>query len=154
MKEMDNMITQLFQDKPIAQESLWSMHEGIMDQVLSNPVNFQEKLLLAQRRKWGYILLGIILSFGMGLFFVAWFAADRIQSGLVQLSTWIITNIPSFEVFVEGWRWLAEKWILLSNVKMGIEIFWQQYAYSIMGIILAWVVFESMRGKVLFREEQ
>jgi hypothetical protein len=152
MNGMEDMLNQLFRDKPIAQESLWSMRDGIMDQILSNPVNFQEKILIAQRRKWGIILLGVLSFLGTGLFLLTWLAGDWLKNGLGQITAWILTNVPGLGVFVEGWKWFVEKWILLTHLKTGIELLWQQYAYSIMGIILVWVVFEGMRGKMMFKE--
>lgn len=154
MNEMDDMLTQLFQDKPIAQESLGQLRMGVMDQILSAPIDFQERISVAQRRKWGYVFLGILSMFSLSFFLLAWFAGPWLQSGLSQLSTWIVTYVPALGVFAKGWEWLVEKWLLLTHLRIGLELLWNQYAFSIMGILLVWVLFDGMRDKLILREQK
>lgn len=154
MNEMDDMLSQLFQDKPIAQESLRSMRKGVMDQILSVPINFQEKLLVAQRRKWGFVLLGVLSILSLSFFLLTWFAGPWLQKGLSLVSPWIMTNVPALGVFVNGWEWIVEKWVLLTQLKIGLEFLWHQYAISIMGVMFAWVLFEGMHDKMILREQK
>lgn len=154
MNEMDDMLTQLFRDKPIAQESLLTMRKGVMDQILSAPIDFQEKLSIAQRRKWGFVFLGVLSLLSVSFFLVTWFAGPWLQQGLSLVSSWIVTNVPALVVFVNGWEWLVEKWVVLTHLIIGLEFFWNQYAFSIMGILLVWVLFDETREKMSLREQK
>lgn len=154
MNEMDDILTQLFQDKPVAQESLGTLRKGIMDQILSAPIDFQERILMAQRRKWGYVLLGILSAFSLTFFLITWFAGPWLQKGLNLVSSWLMINVPALGVFANGWEWLVEKWVLLTRLKIGLELLWNQYAFSIMGILLVWVLFDGMREKMSLREQK
>jgi hypothetical protein len=151
---MDDMLTQLFRDKPIDQESLGKLRMGVMDQILAAPLDFQERISIAQRRKWGYVFLGILSTFSLSFFLLTWFAGPWLQKGLSQLSTWIVTYVPVLGVFANGWEWLVEKWILLTHLRIGLELLWNQYAFSIMGILLVWVLFDGMRDKLILREQK
>jgi hypothetical protein len=154
MNQIDDMLTQLFHDKPIAQESLLKLHNGVMDQILAVPIDFKEKTLLAQRRKWGFILLSILTSFGLGLLLLTWLAGPWFETELTMAVAWIITNIPELDKYSGGFEWLSEKWTILSHLMTGVKYIWQQYAISIMGIILVWVMFEGIRAKQFLREQR
>ncbi len=154
MNEMDDMLTQLFQDKPIPQESLGKLRMGVMDQILSAPIDFQERISIAQRRKWGYVFLGILSTFSLSFFLLTWFAGPWLQKGLIQISTWIVTYVPALGVFIKGWEWLVGKWVLLTHLRIGLELLWNQYAFSVMGILLVWVLFDGMRDKLILREQK
>lgn len=149
MNGMDNMMSQLFQDKPIDQESLRSLSDGIMNQILASPVNFKEELLREERRKWGLVFLSVLLSVSIGLFLIVWFAKDWLQQVLSQVSLWVLTSVPGFGVFMKAGEGFAEKWVLLTQLKTGAEYLWHQYAFSIMGIALVWVLFEGVRDKTI-----
>lgn len=154
MNEMDDMLSQLFQDKVIAQDSLLTMRKGVMDRILSAPIDFQEKLLIAQRRKWGFVFLGLLSLLSLSVFLITWFAGPWLQKGLSLIFTWIVTNVPALVVFMKGWEWWVEKWVVLTHLKIGLEFFWNQYAFSIMGILLVWVLFDGMRDKMSLREQK
>lgn len=154
MNEMDDMLTQLFRDKPIDQESLGKLRMGVMDQILAAPMDFQERISIAQRRKWGYVFLGILSTFSLSFFLLTWFAGPWLQKGLSQISTWIVAYLPVLGVFAKGWEWLVEKWVFLTHLRIGLELLWNQYAFSIMGILLVWVLFDGMRDKLILREQK
>lgn len=150
MNDMDNRLSQLFQDEPIAQESLGAFHEGIMNQILMNPVNFQEEILRAERRKWGFVFLSILLTLGLGIFLILWFAKDWLVQTISPVVLWVGTSIPGFGALMEIGQGLLEKWMLLIQLKAGAETLWNQYAFSIVGILLVWVLFEGARSKTNF----
>ena len=154
MNEMDDMLTQLFRDKPIAPDALLTMRKGVMDQILSAPIDFQEKLSIAQRRKWGFVFLGVLSLLSLSIFLVMWLAGPWLQKGLSLVSSWVVTNVPALVAFVSGWEWFAEKWVALTHLIIGLEFFWNQYAFSIMGILLVWVLFDGMREKMSLREQK
>lgn len=135
MRETDNLWTQLFQDEPIKEISLRNLQTGVMSQILANPIDFQAKILMAQRRKWGLALLIVLFAAGFGLFGLIWFGGD-----------WL------FNVMRLALEEFQQKWILLSRLKLGLEFLWQQYVWSVMGFALVWVLFDGMRHKMLVKD--
>lgn len=135
MRETDNLWTQLFQDEPIKEISLRNLQTGVMSQILANPIDFQAKILMAQRRKWGLALLVVLFTAGFGLFGLVWFGGD-----------WLFNVM---RLALEGFQ---QKWILLSRIKLGLEFLWQQYVWSVMGFALVWVLFDGMRHKMLVKD--
>lgn len=135
MRETDNLWTQLFQDEPIKEISLRNLQTGVMSQILANPIDFQAKILMAQRRKWGLALLIVLFAAGFGLFGLIWFGGD-----------WLFNVM---RLALEGFQ---QKWILLSRIKLGLEFLWQQYVWSVMGFALVWVLFDGMRHKMLVKD--
>ncbi|MGE4274319.1 MAG: hypothetical protein AB7E31_15895 [Desulfitobacterium sp.] len=151
MKEMDDMLKQLFPDKPIAQESLQRMSSGIMDQILAAPINFQEQRLVAQRRKGGFIFLTIIVTLSFSFFLLNWFFGPWLSEGLRTIGLWLTAHVPFLEYFLGRWDWLIDTVEVLANIKLGYEFLWGQYGLSIMGILLVWVLFEGIRAKLNHR---
>ncbi|AGA68086.1 hypothetical protein Desdi_0553 [Desulfitobacterium dichloroeliminans LMG P-21439] len=151
MKEMDDMLKQVFQDKPIAQESLQRMSSGIMDQILAAPMNFQEQRLLAQRRKVGFIFLGTVVTLSFSLFLLNWFLGPWLSEGLKTIGLWLTANVPFLGYFLGRWDWLIDTIEILANIKLGFEFLWGQYGFSIMGILFVWVLFEGLRSKLNHR---
>lgn len=90
MNEMDDTLNQLFQDKPIAQESLRSFQDCVMNQILAHPVDFRAEILRTQRQKWGLFILSILLLTGVGILFTAWFAGAWLQP--------VVTPVKSIEI--------------------------------------------------------
>lgn len=135
MRETDNLWTQLFQDEPIKEISLRNLQTGVMSQILANPIDFQAKILMAQRRKWGLALLIVLFIAGLGLFGLVWFGGD-----------WLFNVM---RLALEGFQ---QKWILFSRIKLGLEFLWQQYVWSVMGFASVWVLFDGIRHKMLVKD--
>lgn len=148
MKEMDEMLKQIFQDKPIAQESLQRMNVGLMHQILANPVDFQEKRLVAQRRKAGFIFLGSVIVLSVGFFLFNWFFGPWLGEGLSNLALWLVANVPILGWFQDRWDWFFDTITILFNIKLGYQVLWGQYGLAIMGILFSWVLFEGIRDKL------
>lgn len=148
MKEMDEMFKQLFQDKPIAQESLSRMNVGIMDQILANPVDFQEKQLVAQRQKAGFIFLGSIIGLSISFFQINWFFGSWLGEGLSNIVVWLAANVPVLAWFQDRLDWFFDTLTILFNIKLGYQVLWGQYGFAIMGILFSWVLFEGVRDQL------
>lgn len=135
MNETDNLWNQLFQEEPVNDASLQSMKKGVMTQVLANPIDFYSKLLMAQRRKWGTVLLVVLLIAGLSAFGLIWFKGE-----------WLLSFIP------QAREWLFEQEKLLSQLIIGLEFLWQLYVWPFLGIAIAWVLFDGIRHKMLVRD--
>lgn len=135
MNEMDNLWVQLFQDEPLNEASLQNLKTGVMTQILAHPIDFQAKILMAQRRKWGAVLLAVLLAAGLGVFSLIWFKGE-----------WLLSLIR----YAPGWILQQEK--LLSQLIIGFEYLWQLYAWPFLGMAIAWVLFDGIRHKMLVRE--
>ncbi|WP_019849435.1 hypothetical protein [Desulfitobacterium sp. PCE1] len=152
MKEMDDILKSVFHDKPIAQEPLQGMRMRIMDQILAAPVDFREKRLAMQRRKWGIIFLSAFFVLSLSLFLINWFLGSWLGGGLNTLVLWLTANIPILAWFQDRWVWLFDTLTILSNLKLGYQFLWQQYGLAVMGILFSWVLFEGIRDNKLKRK--
>lgn len=135
MNGTDTMWTQLFQEKPINEASLGNLKTGVMTQVLASPIDFQAKILVAQRRKWGVFLLVVLLAAGLGSFGLIWFEGEWLLS--------LISHAP---------EWFRQQGRLLSQLILGLEYLWQQYVWPFVGIAFAWVLFDGIRHKMQVKE--
>ena len=154
MDEMENILTQLFQDKPIPGDALQGMRQGVMSQILASPMDFREKLLVAQRRKWGMIFLGILSVLSLGYFLLITLAGSWLDKAFSYTSVWIARILPAGGFLANQWEWLNGKWEALGSLSIGLELLWQQYSYSIIGILFAWVLFEGLRDKIVLKEQK
>lgn len=147
MKEMDDLLKSVFQDKPIAQEPLQGMQARIMEQILASPVDFQEKLLVRQRRKWGTIFLSGLFALSLSIFLINWFLGPWLGGGLKLFVLWLAAHIPMLAWLQNRWDWFLDTLTILSNLKIGYQFLWQQYGLAVMGILSSWVLFEGIRDK-------
>lgn len=135
MNEMENLWAQLFQEEPICEASLQNVKTGVMTQILDHPIDFQAKILMAQRRKWGAVLLAALMVAGLGVFSLLWFQGE-----------WFLSMIG----YVLGW--LLQQGKLFSQLIIGVEYLWQLYVWPFLGVAIAWVLFDGIRNKMLIRE--
>lgn len=135
MNETDNLWAQLFQDEPVNEVSLQNLKMGVMTQILASPIDFQAKILMAQRRKWGIALLAVLLATGLSFFGLIWFEGDWLLR--------LISHAPG---------WFLQQGKLLSQLIVGFEYLRQQYVWSFLGIASAWVLFDGIRHKMLVEE--
>ncbi|AHF08393.1 hypothetical protein [Desulfitobacterium metallireducens] len=135
MNEMDNLWAQLFQEEPLCEASLQNLKTGVMAQILDHPIDFQAKILMAQRRKWGAVLLAALVVAGLGVFSLLWFQGE-----------WLLSMIG----YVPGW--LLQQGKLFSQLIIGVEYLWQLYVWPFLGVAIAWVLFDGIRNKMLIRE--
>lgn len=151
MKEMDEMLKELFRNEPIAQEPLQKMNATIMEQILACPMDFEEKRSLAQRRKWGKIFLTTVLTLSLSFFLLNWFFGPWLRTGLYNGIAWLAGQIPTLAWILGRWDWLFDKWEVLANLKIGFQFLWGQYGLAIMGILFAWVLFEGIKGNIVVK---
>ena len=147
MKEMDDMLKEMFRDRPIASKRLHEMSAGIMDQIFSAPVDFQEKRRVAQRRKAGFIFLGSVIGLSLGLFLSSWLLGPWLSEGLRMVAVWLVAHVPILGWLQERWDWLFNTLGVLLNVRSGYQALWSQYGFPIMGILFSWALFEGIREK-------
>ena len=148
MKEIDDMLKEVFADRPIAQEPLQRMSVNIMDQILASPMDFQEKLLARQRKRWGIIFISSLLVLSLTIFLLNWFFGSWLSEGLSFIALWLTANIPFLAWFGDRWDWLFDTLTLLSNIKLGYQFLWGQYGWAVMGILFSWVLFEGIRDRL------
>lgn len=111
MIQPDNLWTRVFQDKDIPGHLLDKLQSNVMSQILAKPVNFEEALLLAQRRRWGLLLGGSIL-----------------MAGLIFLGVLVLVGAGAL------WQWLSLTRDLLITAVKGMGLIWQEYSWSMQGV--------------------
>ncbi len=102
--------TQLFKDKDIPDNLLDNLQAKVMTQIFAQPVDFEEALLLVQRRRWGLVLGGSILAAGLLLLGLLWLA------GMGAL-----------------WQFFVPKLNLLVSMVKGMELIYQEYSWALAG---------------------
>lgn len=135
MNKTDLLWGQIFEEEPINAASLQSLKNGVMAQIFAHPTDFQTKLLIAQRRKWGAILLAVLMIVGLGVFSLIWFKGEWLLS--------LVIYAPG-RLFEQGKR--------LSQLMIGIEFLWQIYVWPFLGIAISWVLFDGIRHKMAIKE--
>lgn len=153
MDEREDFMRELFQEHPIAQEDLEVLQRNIMAQIRSSPVNFQAKLQ-AQRRKLGLIFLCGISSLSVLFFFLFRFFAPWISGFLNRSWEWLLSHVPLLGNLLYPWEWLGldRAWIVLKPLILSYDVFWSRYGFAVVGILIAWVVFDSLGEKVLTKQ--
>lgn len=111
MTQPDSMWTQVFQDKDIPGHLLDKLQSRVMARILAEPVNFEEALLLAQRRRWGVLLGGSILL-----------------AGLIFLGVLVLVGAGA------SWEWLSLTRDVLITAFKGMGLIWQEYSWSMLGV--------------------
>ncbi len=153
MNDREDFMWEMFQDHPIAQEDLQSLQVNIMEQVRSSPVDFQARLC-SQRRKIGLIFLAGISTLSVIFFFMFRFFGPWISTWANNAWAWLLSYVPLLRGLMLPWEWLGlgRVWEVLKHLKLGYEVFWGQYGLAIIGILLVWVVFDSLRDQVLTKQ--
>ncbi|WP_459998714.1 hypothetical protein [Paradesulfitobacterium aromaticivorans] len=84
-----------------------------MAQIFAQPVDFEEALLLAQRRRWGLVL-------GLG--------GSILVAGLLLLGLLWLTGMGAL------WQFFVPKLNLLVSMVKGMELIWQEYSWALTGV--------------------
>ncbi|WP_425805324.1 hypothetical protein ACHOLT_01585 [Desulfitobacterium sp. Sab5] len=134
MQEMD-MLNRLFRDEPINEDSLQQMKMGIMNQILAKPMDFQAKILRTQRRKWGLLLLALFLFAGIGFFSLIWFEGNWLVREYINILSAFMEDVKAF-----------------GRLRVGLELLWQQYVWSFLGIAFSWVLFDGIHHKMFIKD--
>ncbi|MHB8124475.1 MAG: hypothetical protein ACYDEJ_02325 [Desulfitobacteriaceae bacterium] len=147
MSETENLWSQLFQDKPIPEERLESLKLKVMSHILEHPIDFQRQLLLVARRRWGIILLGLLMISGFGLALLVYFKGYLLVELLENLAWFISGFLPN--------SWLSLLWenvrpnvILLTDLKSVIELLWYDYSWPLMSVLVLLVVIYQSESKL------
>lgn len=153
MNDREEFMKELFQDMAIAQEDLDGLKGNIMEQVRSSPVDFQAKLQ-TQRRKLGLIFLSGISTLSVIFFLMFRFFGSWVSTWANSVWEWLLGYVPILGGLLLPWEWLGlgKAWTIFKHLLLGYEIFWGQYGLAVIGILMAWVVFDSLRDKVLTKQ--
>ena len=143
MKETDKALwTQLFQDKPIPSTALEHFQTQLIAQIVANPVDFEEEIHLAQRRKWGIGLALSLMAAGLAFGVFLWLERDMVYHGLnlvlVMLSG--LTYVSNLQQL--GTR-IVENLLLLRELGTGLSLLWGVISWPILGVISVFVIFRS-----------
>ncbi len=143
MKETDKALwTQLFQDKPIPSTALDHFQAQLMAQIVANPVDFEEEIRLAQRRKWGIGLALSLMAVGLAFGVFLWLERNMVYQGLnlvlVMLSG--LTYVSNLQQL--GTR-IVENLLLLRELGTGLSLLWGVISWPILGVISVFVIFRS-----------
>lgn len=142
MKEMDNMWTQLFQDKPIPQGKLVDLQTQIMAQVLAQPVDFGETVHLEARRKWGMALAIGLMVVGLSFTALLWYRGDLVYQALDVLLG-MLSGLPFVFRLQQLMQHAVQEVLLLHTLRMGLSLMWQMVSWPLLGVLSVIVLFRS-----------
>ncbi len=131
MKGQNNYWTPLFQDRPIPAYALDQMQHNIMAQILASPVDFAMEKRMAERRRWGALLVICMLSSTLALGLLFWFQGDVLARLFMDGMQWIWALLP------DVWQRELNQWGEALNKLMltleGMQVFWQRLSLPVIG---------------------
>ncbi len=136
MREKEEFWNHLFEDKPVSQITLSNFQNKIMAQILSNPVNFDMEILLAKRRKLGFLLLGIILSLCLGSSLLIYFGVNVLQQLLGSALVYLTGLLVQIKLVWHVWSFV-----------------WNQFSWPLLGLGIVWVIIHGTRQDILSPRE-
>ncbi len=142
MSETENILSQLFQDKPIPEARLENLKLNVMNRILECPMDFQGQLLLATRRRWGIILLGLIMLSGLGITLLVYLKGSLLVEILENI-VWLISGFLPSSWLGLLWENVGPNVILLTGIKSLLELLWYDYSGFLMSILVLLVVIDQ-----------
>lgn len=149
MKRTDDvLLTQLFQDKPIPNETIGNFHTELMTKILANSINFKEEINLEQRRKWGIGLVACLILSGVAFGVFLWLGSDVVYRGLNVLLI-MLSGSPYVSELLRVGNQITQNIILSSELKVGISIIWGIVSWPLLGVFSVIVVLKRLNPNVL-----
>jgi hypothetical protein len=115
---------------------------------MEHPLDFQEQLLLAARKGWGMILLGLLTISALVPMLLIYFRGYVLLAFLDKLPLLI-------SAFFSGpwqsylWETIETKLVLLADIKSIIEILWTNYSWFLISIPVLFIVMYRSESKTL-----
>ncbi|HWQ89054.1 MAG TPA: hypothetical protein VN374_03680 [Desulfitobacteriaceae bacterium] len=129
MSGTENLWDQIFQDKPVSEARLANLRLNVMRQITEHPQDFQGQLLLAARKRWGMILVGLFAFGGL---------------------------LAPFFVLINGYflaeliKYAAGKVILiLIDIKPVITFLWDNYSLYLLSVLVLLVVLYRSENRTM-----
>jgi hypothetical protein len=116
---------------------------------MEHPLDFQGEILLETRKQWGIILLGLLTVSALVPALFIYF------KGYVLLG--VLENLPKLFSGILPGPWqsflgetIGSKVILFTDIKSVIELFWYNYSWYIMSVlVLIVVIYRSDRKTIM-----
>lgn len=134
---------QLFQDKPISSTALEHLQAQLMTQIRANPVNFEEEIRIAERRKWGIGLVVSLMVAGLVFGVFLWFGRNIVFQGLNVLLA-MVSGLTYFSYLQQMGHLVVENLLLLRELETGLSLLWGFISWPIFGVMSVFVIFTSM----------
>ncbi len=148
MSEMENLLSQLFQDKPILEAKLDSFKFEIMSSILEHPIDFQRQIFLSARRRWGMILLSSLIVSGLGLVALVYFKGYLFLE-MLENFVWFISGFLPSSWLSLLWQNIGPNVHLLADTKSVIKLLWHDYSWPLMSVMVLIVVMSGIRTRKL-----
>ena len=139
----DNTLwAQIFQDRPIPKAALENFQTQIMAQIMEHPVDFGEKMRLAERRKWGlWLAISLMVAvFAFGVFL--WFESDSVYQGLKVILVKLL-GLPYASELQQIEHRILRDMILFQELKTGLGLLWGVVSWPILGMTSLIVILRS-----------
>lgn len=144
MKKTDDILwTQLFQDRPIPRETMGAFQTELMAKILAQPMNFEEEICLAQRRKWGIGLAACLMLTGVAFGVFLWLGSDLVYRGLTILFI-MMSGFPYVSDLLQVGNQIIQNILLLFELKIGLSILWGALSWPLFGFFSVMVVFKCL----------
>ncbi len=129
MNGTENLWDQLFQDKPVPEARLANLRLNVMRQIAEQPQDFQGQALLAARKCWGMILVGL-------------FALGSLLAPL-----FILINGYLLAVLIKNTA--AEVVTIITDIKPVIVLLWDNYSLYLLSILVLLVVLYQSENRTM-----
>jgi hypothetical protein len=129
MNGTENLWDQLFQDKPVSEARLASLRLNVMRQIAEHPQDFRGQSLLAARKCWGMILVGLF-AFG----------------GLLAPLFILINGYLLAELIKNT---AAEVVTIITDIKPVIVLLWDNYSLYLLSILVLLVVLYQSENRTV-----
>jgi len=110
---------------------------------MAHPVDFEEEIRLAERRKWGIGLAICLLVAGLAFGVLLWFERNIVFEGLNVFYV-MLSGLSFVSAFQQVGIRIVEDLLLLRDLQTGLGLLWGVVSWPILGVMSVFVVFRSM----------
>ena len=129
MNGTENLWDQLFQDKPVPEARLASLRLNVMRQITEHPQDFQGQSLLAARKCWGMILVGLFALGGL------------LAPLFILINGYILAELIK--------NTAAEVVTIITDIKPVIVLLWDNYSLYLLSILVLLVVLYQSENRTM-----
>jgi len=135
----------VFPDQPISETKLRAMNKQIMLEIMAHPQSFVEEAELRQRRRFGYVLIGLVTAGGAGILLLI--AANGKQLwNLLEQFVLITLGYSSLVWLGEMWQKLEQLLYQLDKLRIGVETILAVYTWPLLGLSIALLTWSELRS--------